>query len=74
MQFDREAILAAAADQDAAKLATFRAGLHLFDTRALRTMAATHRRHLANGTRDQHYGPRLEAIEAELAKPSRRVA
>lgn len=68
MRLDRTAILAAADAQDADRLAAFRAGLHLLDTRALKTMAATHRRHLERGTRDSHYQPRLEALTAELAK------
>lgn len=68
MRFDRTAILAAADAQDADRLAAFRAGLHLLDTRALRSLAATHQRHLARGTRDVHYRPRLEALTAELAK------
>lgn len=68
MQLDRTAILTAAAEEDAARLASFRANLRLLDTRALKTMAATHRRHVERGTRDVHYRPRLEALTAELAK------
>lgn len=68
MQLDRTAILTAAAEEDAARLAAFRAGLHTLDTRALRSLLATNVRHLDAGTRDVWYGPRVKALRAELAK------
>lgn len=57
-----------AGEQDAARQAAFAAGLHMFDTRALRSLLAANVRHLKAGTNDAWYGLRVAALRAELAK------